>query len=124
MHHPYLGEAENVGLWMQTPNAFKTKFKREPQNYSITAYNGVLVIADAIDRVAKSGKPVEKGYLYRIITNPVYVGEARHKGTSYPGEHKAIVDRKLWDRVQAILKESPRKRAASSREVPAGTPGH
>lgn len=28
MHHPYLGEAENVGLWMQTPNAFKTKFKR------------------------------------------------------------------------------------------------
>jgi site-specific DNA recombinase len=64
---------------------------------------------------AKSGKPVEKGYLYRIITNPVYVGEARHKGTSYPGEHKAIVDRKLWDRVQAVLKESPRKRAASSR---------
>src|SRR3979490_673252 len=33
---------------------------------------------------AKSGKPVEKGYLYRIITNPVYVGEARHKGTPYP----------------------------------------
>src|SRR5262245_22224023 len=64
---------------------------------------------------AKSGKPVEKGYLYRIITNPVYVGEARHKGMSYPGEHKAIVDRKLWERVQAILKESPRKRAASSR---------
>jgi hypothetical protein len=45
---------------------------------------------------AKSGKPVEKGYLYRIITNPVYVGEARHKGTPNPGEHKAIVDRKLW----------------------------
>ncbi|MDQ6602522.1 MAG: amidohydrolase [Chloroflexota bacterium] len=28
MHHPYVGEAENVGLWMQTPNAFKAKFKR------------------------------------------------------------------------------------------------
>ncbi len=28
MHHPYIGEAENVGLWMQTPNAFRTKFKR------------------------------------------------------------------------------------------------
>src|ERR1051325_7279668 len=64
---------------------------------------------------AKSGKPVEKGYLYRIITNPVYVGEAVHKGTSYPGEHTAIIDRKLWDRVQGILKESPRKRAANSR---------
>jgi site-specific DNA recombinase len=64
---------------------------------------------------AKSGKPVEKGYLYRIISNPVYVGEARHKGTSYPGEHKAIIDRTLWQRVQGILKESPRKRAARSR---------
>ncbi|MCA1667210.1 MAG: amidohydrolase [Thermomicrobia bacterium] len=28
MHHPYRGEAENVGLWMQTPHALKTKFKR------------------------------------------------------------------------------------------------
>jgi site-specific DNA recombinase len=64
---------------------------------------------------AKSGKPVEKGYLYRIIKNPVYVGEAAHKGMSYPGEHSAIINRKLWERVQAILKESPRKRAANSR---------
>jgi hypothetical protein len=38
-----------------------------------------------------------------------------HKGTSYPGEHKAIIDRALWNRVQDILKESPRKRAAKSR---------
>jgi hypothetical protein len=64
---------------------------------------------------AKSGKSVEKGYLYRIISNPVYVGEAVHKGTSYPGEHKAIVERALWQRVKSILKESPRKRAAHSR---------
>jgi site-specific DNA recombinase len=64
---------------------------------------------------AKSGKPVEKGYLYRIISNPVYVGEARHKGTSYPGEHKGIIDRAQWQRVQGILKVSPRKRAAHSR---------
>src|SRR5437867_992214 len=39
---------------------FKTKYKREPQNYSITAYDGVLVIADAVDRVVKSGKPVNR----------------------------------------------------------------
>src|SRR5207302_1247700 len=46
---------------------------------------------------------------------PGYVGEAKHKGTSYPGEHKAIIDRALWQRVQDILKENPRKRAAHSR---------
>ena len=41
--------------------------------------------------------------------------EAVHKGDSYPGEHDAIVDRETWDRVHAILQESPRKRAARTR---------
>ena len=31
---------------------------------------------------------------------------------SYPGEHDAIIDPEIWDRVHAILQESPRKRAA------------
>jgi site-specific DNA recombinase len=38
-----------------------------------------------------------------------------HKGVAYPGEHEAIIERKLWDQVHAILKESPRNRAAISR---------
>ncbi|GAB1364669.1 hypothetical protein MASR1M32_39050 [Rhodobacter sp.] len=41
--------------------------------------------------------------------------EAVHKGDSYPGEHDAIIDRETWDRVHAILQESPRKRAARTR---------
>ena len=38
-----------------------------------------------------------------------------HKGESYPGEHAAIIDRATWDKVHAILQESPRKRAARTR---------
>jgi hypothetical protein len=38
-----------------------------------------------------------------------------HKGTAYPGEHKAIVSRTLWDKVHSILAESPRRRAGQSR---------
>ena len=45
----------------------------------------------------------------------MYRGEALHKGTAYPGEHDAIIDADLWDRVHAILQESPRKRANNSR---------
>ena len=63
----------------------------------------------------KRGKPVDKGALYKLLNNRVYVGEAVHKGKSYPGEHAAIVDRETWDRVHAILRESPRTRAANSR---------
>ncbi|MTW18318.1 recombinase family protein [Rhodoplanes serenus] len=63
----------------------------------------------------KGGKAVDKGYLYRILNNRVYLGEAVHKGIAYPGEHAAIVDRSLWDRVHGMMGESPRKRAMHTR---------
>ncbi|WP_300585936.1 recombinase family protein, partial [Marivita sp.] len=61
------------------------------------------------------GNRIDKKYLYRLLNNRAYLGEAVHKGESYPGEHDAIIDRKTWDRVHAILRESPRKRAARTR---------
>jgi site-specific DNA recombinase len=63
----------------------------------------------------KGGKPVDKGYLYRILNNRVYIGEAVHKGVAYPGEHTAIIERMVWDRVNEIIGESPRKRAMRTR---------
>ena len=63
----------------------------------------------------KQGTLIDKGYLYRLLNNRVYRGEAVHKGKAYPGEHDAIIDDDLWDRVHAILQESPRKRANNSR---------
>ncbi len=63
----------------------------------------------------KQGKLVDKGYVYKLLNNRVYIGEAVHKGVSYPGEHQPIIDRLLWDRVHAVLRESPRKRAAHTR---------
>jgi len=63
----------------------------------------------------KQGTLIDKGYLYRLLNNRVYRGEAVHKGKAYPGEHDAIIDNDLWDRAHAILQESPRKRANNSR---------
>ncbi len=48
-------------------NKYKAKFKREPTNYSITAYDGVLVIADAIERTVKSGKQPTRGNIRDAI---------------------------------------------------------
>jgi site-specific DNA recombinase len=64
---------------------------------------------------SKQGTLIDKGYLYRLLNNRVYRGEALHKGKSYPGEHAAIIDANLWDRAHSILQESPRKRANNSR---------
>jgi DNA invertase Pin-like site-specific DNA recombinase len=63
----------------------------------------------------KYGKLIDKGYLYRVLNNRVYLGEAVHKGTAYPGEHEAIVEQDLWDAVHGVLKVSPRVRARHSR---------
>jgi hypothetical protein len=63
----------------------------------------------------RAGKPIDKLFLHRLLRNRVYIGEAVHKGSAYPGEHEAIVDRALWGRAHAILLEGPRVRAARAR---------
>ena len=76
-------------------------------------------VADRGIRTRK-GNVMDKKYLYRLLNNRALIGEAVHKGESYPGEHDAIIDRETWDRVHTILQESPRKRAARTRaETPA-----
>jgi site-specific DNA recombinase len=63
----------------------------------------------------KYNKLIDKGMLYKMLNNPVYIGVAMHKGISYPGEHVGIIDRKVWEKVQARFQEPPRRRAASTR---------
>ena len=75
----------------------------------------VVVALRSEGMTTKGGKPVDKGYIYRILNNRVYLGEAVHKGIAYPGEHEGIIDQSLWDRARDILRESPRKRAMHTR---------
>jgi hypothetical protein len=63
---------------------------------------------------------MSKNFLYRMLNNRAYIGEAVHKGTGYAGEHERLIDQRTWDHVQSILKESPRLRASNTRaETPA-----
>jgi site-specific DNA recombinase len=45
-----------------------------------------------------------RGALYNILRNRIYLGEIKHRGQIYPGEHKWIVSRKLWEQVQTQLR--------------------
>ena len=87
-------------------------FKRFLVLKSATLLARELVAKGATNRY---GHLLDKGVLYKLLSNRVYIGEAVHKGTSYPGEHQAIIDRKLWDQVHALMKASPRTRAAGAR---------
>ena len=69
----------------------------------------------------RTGKLIDKGYLYKLFKNPVFIGVAAYKGKHFPGEHKAIIDRAVWDQVQEMLgRNDPEKRGRQNR--PGRTP--
>jgi site-specific DNA recombinase len=50
------------------------------------------------------GQLFSRGALYALLSNPIYIGEIAHKGARYPGQHEAVLEREIWDGVQAQLR--------------------
>ena len=67
------------------------------------------------DGRVREGKPIDKGLIHKLLHNRTYLGELRHKEQWYPAEHLPIIDRKLWDSVQAILSTNHRARGGQTR---------
>jgi site-specific DNA recombinase len=44
-----------------------------------------------------------RGQIYSLLKCGTYVGEVHHRRNVYPGLHKPIIDRDVWDRVQAQI---------------------
>jgi len=53
----------------------------------------------------RGGKPFSRGALYHLLSNPIYLGEIRHKNECHQGQHEAIVSRELWEQVQRRLQD-------------------
>ncbi len=54
---PYIADNPDVQPWIKR---YIAKYSQGPGAYSFTAYDGMLVILDAIKRVAESGEPVTR----------------------------------------------------------------
>jgi site-specific DNA recombinase len=54
------------------------------------------------------GKPMGKSRLRALLSNVLYIGSIRHKGTIYAGEQAAIVDKQVWQKVNRRLEERGR----------------
>jgi site-specific DNA recombinase len=52
------------------------------------------------------GRSFTRGHLYKLLSNPIYIGRIPHKRASHPGMHEAIVDRSTWDKVQSQLADN------------------
>ncbi len=77
----------------------------------LDAHGIVSKARKAADGSAYGSKPLARGALYLMLQNRVYRGETVHKDKSYPGEHDAIVDERLWNEVQVILRTNRIERA-------------
>ncbi|MBF0142881.1 MAG: recombinase family protein [Magnetococcales bacterium] len=83
----------------------------------------VKELAEA-EATGKSGKPLDKGAIYRLLNNRLYLGEVAYHGEIYAGEHAGIIERELWERVHAILESNNRQRPGPARvQTPAPLKG-
>src|SRR6195256_5173138 len=52
---------------------------------------------------AVGGLSFARGHIYKILSNPLYIGEIEHRGVRYPGQHPPLIDGATWASVQAQL---------------------
>jgi hypothetical protein len=52
------------------------------------------------------GKSFTRHALLRLLNNVIYLGKVRSQGQTYPGEHAAIIEEQVWQRVQEMLQQS------------------
>jgi len=53
-----------------------------------------------------NGNIISRGVLYKMLSNPLYIGQVRHKEIIYEGQHEGIIPQELWDAVQQKLSDN------------------
>jgi hypothetical protein len=67
-----------------------------------------------------------RGARYTLESNPIYLGEIRHRRICHPGQHAPIVDRVTWDQTATLMREHRSRfsvRASGGATSPAAATG-
>jgi site-specific DNA recombinase len=51
----------------------------------------------------RPARPVTISVFHEMLKNPYYIGIVRYRGVDYPGKHKPIIDKQIFDEVQRLL---------------------
>jgi len=62
----------------------------------------------------QGGTVLSRGQIHAILTNPTYRGMIRHKAQTFGGQHAAIIEQDLWDKVQKRLQSASARRRGSA----------
>jgi site-specific DNA recombinase len=108
----YRVEARALHIVEDHAELIRRLFKRYLEIGSVARLKEILDAEDVrlpirIDGKGRStgGGLFSRGHIYKIISNPIYIGQIAHKGVVHEGQHPAIVDRELWDKVQHTLED-------------------
>jgi site-specific DNA recombinase len=63
------------------------------------------------------GSLVSRGHVYKLLSNPIYVGRIAHKGQVHERQHTSIVTQDLWDEVQQRLRDQRGPREYANRPM-------
>ncbi|MBS4538253.1 recombinase family protein [Clostridium sp. D2Q-11] len=83
-------------------------------------YKKIADILNAQGYRKKNGGMWHINAIKRILTNPVYKGFIKYKGEVYPGNHKGIVNEKLYDETQILIKKRSTNSFPSSKYLLGG----
>src|ERR1700693_4144758 len=124
---PPLGyEVRDRRLVVNRPEAVTVKhiYERYLELGSVRLLRNDLKSREIVSKVRVSkngvrcgGRPFFRGALYELLSNPIYLGEIRHKKERHPGQHQPIVSRELWENVQRRLCEQAATHRAEERRV-------
>jgi site-specific DNA recombinase len=90
-------------------SGIRPKTTRSTTTDNLYAYHGHTLdsLPDALKAEGIEYLPSQPRFtrskLHAILNDRAYIGEIRYHGQWHPGTHEQLVDRKLWDRVQAVL---------------------
>jgi len=105
-------EAETVctvfRLYLEHGNVQRVKEEADRRGLATKLRSGT-------DGRMRGGRPLSRGYIYKLLGNPLYVGRIAHKGTIHDGQHPAIIDEETWNAVQTKLAANTRDRSSVSR---------
>jgi site-specific DNA recombinase len=63
------------------------------------------------------GEPYARGGLYKLLRNEVYIGRIAHREQSYVGQHPAIIEPEIWEKVSALLSNNNDGQRTRGRKV-------
>ncbi|KKP60057.1 MAG: Recombinase [Candidatus Nomurabacteria bacterium GW2011_GWF2_35_66] len=112
----YINDSRTKTIVIDTKSApvIKKAFEMYAQGNQTLDTIGMFLAKNQL--LTKHGKKIHRTRATFILSNPFYYGHFKYAGEVHEGKFEPIVDKKLWDRVQEVMKERSRPRLNSKND--------